>query len=61
MRVSRTKKQIAGGHRRSLQALKAKIEAMSNEWEDVDEYNITILHELAEQCDQVSQKLYCYD
>ena len=55
MRVSRTKKQIAGGQKRSLQALKTKIENMANEWEDVDEYNITILHELAAQCDVVVQ------
>lgn len=61
MRVSRTKKQIAGGQKRSLQALKTKIENMANEWEDVDEYNITILGELAAQCEQVSTSLYCDD
>lgn len=61
MRVSRTKRQIAGSQRRSLRAIQDKIENLANEWEDVDEYNITILHELAEQCAQVSQKLYCDD
>ena len=59
--MSRTKKQIAGGQKRSLLALKTKIENLANEWEDVDEYNITILHELAAQCEQVSENLYTDD
>lgn len=44
-----TKKQIAGGQRRSLKAMRAKLLEMASVWADVDEYFANILAEAAEK------------
>jgi len=55
--MTRTTKQVAGAQRRSLKALKRKIQDMAAEWADVDEFNANELHALAKQCEEVSKNL----
>lgn len=52
-----TKKQIAAGQVRSLRAIRNKLLKMSEQWIDVDEFNISILHELAEKTEAVAVDL----
>ncbi len=55
--MSQTPKQLAGAQRRSLRSIQKKIEAMSAEWADVDEFNSAELHRLATQCEEVAKGL----
>lgn len=55
--MSQTPKQLAGAQRRSLKSIQKKIEAMSSEWADVDEYNLNELHRLADKCKEVADGL----
>jgi hypothetical protein len=55
MMLAPTKKQLAAGQRRSLAAIARKLMAMAYEWNDVDEYNVLVITELAEAC-AVAQK-----
>lgn len=53
----RTKKQIAAGQRRSLQAMVNKLRSMAYEWDDVDEFNITALDGLILEVEKVAKEL----
>lgn len=55
--MSRTQKQMAGAQRRSLVAVQRKLEAMAGEWADVDEFNSSELHSLAQRVKEVSENL----
>ena len=55
--MSQTSKQMAGAQRRSLKALQKKIESMAAEWSDVDEFNSSELHTLAQRCKEVAENL----
>lgn len=55
--MSQTTKQMAGAQRRSLKALQKKIEVMALEWADVDEFNSSELHALAQRVKEVSDNL----
>ncbi|MBF5007834.1 hypothetical protein [Diaphorobacter caeni] len=55
--MSQTPKQLAGAQRRSLKSLQKKIEVMSAEWADVDEFNLNELKRLADQCKEVAGNL----
>ena len=52
-----TQKQMAGGQRRSLKAIQRKIEAMAAEWGDVDAYNESVLHQLAQKVEELAESL----
>ncbi len=60
MRTGTTKQMIAG-QRRSLEAIKRKLEAMSAEWADVDAFNESELQSLAEKCIEVGEGLVAPD
>ncbi len=55
--MSQTEKQMAAGQRRSLMAIRKKLLAMSCEWEDVDGYNESVLEQLADKVQEVSDGL----
>lgn len=55
---SRTIKQMAGGQKRSLKAIQKKLLEMSADWGDVDEYNVNLLSELANECGKAATSLY---
>jgi len=52
-----TKKQIAAGQRRSLKAIKRKLEGMAAHWCDVDLFCMGALEELAKRVQQLSDDL----
>lgn len=52
-----TQKQIAAGHVRRLRTIRKNLLQMAEQWEDVDEYNITRLTELAQHAEEVAVTL----
>jgi hypothetical protein len=54
---ARTDKQIAAGQVRSLRSMRAKLLAMACQWDGVDEYNVTLLTELADRAEDVGTEL----
>lgn len=55
--MSKTTRQIAAGHIRSLRAMRKKLLDMSYQWADVDEYNRSALSELADKTETVACEL----
>lgn len=49
-----TDKQLAGNQRRSLRAMRAKLLAMSEAWDGIDQFNVTELELLADKCEEVA-------
>lgn len=49
-----TDKQLAGHQRRSLRTLRAKLLAMSDEWDGRDEFNRSELTRLADDVEEVA-------
>lgn len=52
-----TKKQIAAGQVRRLRTMRKALLEMATQWEDVDEFNISQLTELADQAETVAVNL----
>lgn len=52
--MSRSDKQLAGGQRRTLRAMRERLLCMAEEWEGVDEYARTCLTDLADQAEEVA-------
>jgi hypothetical protein len=52
-----THKQIAAGQRRSLLAMKRKLQDMAAQWGDVDAYNEGALTELADKVQETADNL----
>lgn len=52
-----TQKQIAAGQVRSLRALRKKLQQMSAQWSDVDEFNVRLLDDLADRVEDVAVSL----
>ena len=52
-----SKKQIAAGQVRSLRALRKKLQQMSAQWSDVDEFNVRLLDDLADRVEDVAVNL----
>lgn len=52
--MSLSERQIAGGQRRTLRAMRERLLSMAEAWEGVDEFNRTQLTELADQAERVA-------
>lgn len=52
-----TKKQIAAGQVRRLRTMRKALLEMAKQWEDVDEFNISQLTELADRAEAVAVEL----
>jgi hypothetical protein len=52
-----TAKQRAGYQRRTLRVIRETILALSSDWEDVDQYNLNILEDLADKVEEVAAQL----
>ena len=52
--MSQSARQIAGGQRRSLRAMRERLLVMADAWEGVDEFNRTQLTELADKAEEVA-------
>lgn len=52
-----TKKQIAAGQVRRLRTMRKALLEMAKQWEDVDEFNISQLTELADRIEAVAVEL----
>lgn len=55
--MSRTHKQIAGGQRRSLRSMREKLLDMAAEWDEVDQFNMTQLTELADRIEGIAVEM----
>ncbi|MBI2770034.1 MAG: hypothetical protein HYX47_10450 [Burkholderiales bacterium] len=53
----RTSKQLAAGQVRSLRSIRKKLLALSEQWYDVDEFNMGALERLADQCEATAMDL----
>jgi hypothetical protein len=51
---SPTHRQLAVGQVRSLRAIRRKLLDMSAQWDDVDQFNLGALEDLADQCEKVA-------
>ncbi|GHU10959.1 hypothetical protein FACS1894185_3370 [Betaproteobacteria bacterium] len=54
----RSKKQIAAAQKRSLEAIAQNLDAMGEQWFDVDEYNVDVLADLANLCREAGDVLH---
>jgi hypothetical protein len=52
-----TEKQIAAGQVRSLRAIRRKLLNMAEQWDGVDQFNMTQLEELADQAEKVATEM----
>lgn len=55
--MSQTDRQIAGGQRRTLRAMRERLLVMADAWEGVDEFNRSQLTELADQAEKVAAEM----
>ena len=55
--MSQSARQIAGGQRRSLRAMRERLLVMADAWEGVDEFNRTQLTELADRTEEVAVQM----
>lgn len=55
--TSPTMRQLAAGQVRSLRAIRSKILNMSARWDEVDQYSMNVLAELADRCEIVATEL----
>lgn len=55
--MSLTDKQIAGNQRRSLRTMRKKLLEMADQWDGVDQFNVTELAELADKMESVAASM----
>jgi hypothetical protein len=55
--VSQSDKQLAGNQRRTLRAMRAKLLRMAEEWDGVDQFNLSQLTDLADKVEGVASKM----
>lgn len=52
-----TRRQLAAGQVRSLRAMRLKVLDMAAQWDEVDQYSMNVLEELADRCEAVAVDL----
>lgn len=52
--MSLTDKQLAGNQRRTLRKMRARLLEMANEWDGVDQFNLSELTDLADKVEEVA-------
>ncbi|WP_324622698.1 hypothetical protein [Delftia lacustris] len=55
--MTRSKKQLAGYHRRRLVTMQKQVLEMSREWEDLDQFCVNELEKLADQVKEAAAGL----
>ncbi|MBL8350502.1 MAG: hypothetical protein JNL87_09315 [Burkholderiaceae bacterium] len=55
--MSQSERQIAGGQRRTLRAMRERLLVMAEAWDGVDEFNRSQLTELSDQVEKVATEL----
>lgn len=50
-------KQLAAGQRRKLERIKGEILAMADDWEDRDNYLVSVLHDAANKLDKTKKSI----
>lgn len=55
--MSLTEKQIAGNQRRSLRTMRQKLLEMADQWDGIDQFNMSELTELADKMDSVAASM----
>lgn len=55
--MSQTDKQLAGNQRRTLRAMRERLLRMADEWDGVDQFNLSQLVELADQVEKVAEEM----
>lgn len=59
--MSQSDRQIAGGQRRTLRAMREKLLKMADAWDGVDQFNQSQLVELADQAEKVGAEMVADD
>ena len=59
--MSVTYKQIASRHVRRLRTIRKQLLEMSEQWEDLDQFNVNELEELADRVESVAVSLVSYE
>jgi hypothetical protein len=59
--MSQSDKQLAGNQRRSLRAMSAKLLRMAEEWDGVDQFNLSQLMDLADKVESVAAEMITDD
>lgn len=52
-----TNKQLAAGQRRRIKRIENELLKMGDEWEDLDNYLLSILHEAADQMNKLTPQI----
>ena len=52
-----TEKQLSSRHVRRLRTIRKQLLEMSEQWEDIDQFNVTALEELADRVESVGMDL----
>lgn len=52
-----TEKQLSSRHVRRLRTIRRQLLEMSEQWEDIDQFNVTALEELADKVESVGMDL----
>jgi hypothetical protein len=55
--MTQTPKQIAGNQRRTLRKIREQLLTMANAWDEVDQFNLAALTDLADKAEEVSTVL----
>lgn len=56
-----TNKQVAGNQRRTLRAMRVRLQEMAAEWDERDQFNVSALCELADKAEEVAMQLAAED
>lgn len=55
--MSRTARQMAGGHKRTLKTMQAKLLDMSADWDEVDQFVMGELNDLSDKIGQIIEAM----
>lgn len=55
--MAQTDRQLAGHQRRTLRAMRERLLRMAGEWDGIDQFNLSQLTDLADQCKSVSMEM----
>lgn len=59
--MSQTDKQMAGNQRRTLRKIRAQLLRMADDWDGVDQFNMSQLTELADKAEEVAAEMVADD
>lgn len=55
--MSMTQRQLAGNQRRTLRAMRARLLSMAADWDEIDQFNVSKLTEIADTVEVVAAEM----